>query len=142
MGNRLCRALCGGVLRLCCLSLRLCAVDGEKARALRRPDLRSALPAGDRQHRAVRRPRCEREDVPGLAAVRLLPAPPLVDQSTACRLCFALADRGGTGLRLVLLDAATGGLGQWCVVGAVWDRRPDVVQRPLARPRLKYCCLY
>jgi hypothetical protein len=56
----------------------------------------SALPAGGRQHLAVRRPRCEREDVPCLAAVRLLPAAPLVDQSTACRLCLALGDRGGS----------------------------------------------
>src|SRR6516162_5124999 len=71
LGDRLCPTLCGGIPGLCCLSLRLRIMDGEKALALRRPDLRSALPAGDRQHLAVRWPRCEREDVPGLAAVRL-----------------------------------------------------------------------
>ena len=54
---------------------------------------------------AVRRPRREREDVPGVVAVRFLPAPPLVDQGFAGRLYPALADRGGTSLRLVPLDA-------------------------------------
>ena len=42
-------------------------------------------------------------------------------QSPACRLCFALGDRGSTSLRLVSLDAATRGIGQWCVVSNVWD---------------------
>ena len=42
-------------------------------------------------------------------------------QSPACRLCFALGDRGSTSLRLVSLDATAGGIGQWCVVSNVWD---------------------
>ena len=63
-----------------------------------------------------------------LAAVRLLPAPPLVDQGLAGRLYFALGDRGGPSLRLVSLDAAAGGFGQRRIVGAVRDRGSDVVQ--------------
>lgn len=36
-------------------------------------------------------------------------------------ICFALGDRGGTSLRLVSLDAAARGIGQWRFGGAVWD---------------------
>src|SRR6516162_9539963 len=142
MGHRLCPALCGGVLRFCCLSLRLCAMDGKQAVALRRPHCRSPLPAGAPQYVVVRRPRREREDVPGFAAVRLLHAAALVDQSVAVYLYCSLGDRGGTSLRLVSLDAAAGGPGRRHIVDAVRDRRSDLVQRPLAWDRLEHYRLH
>src|SRR6266404_136420 len=129
LGDRLCRTLCGGVPRLHHLSPRLCSMDGEQAVALRRPDRRSALPADARQYVALRRHRRERENVPGLAAVRLLYAPTLVDQGLAGRLYFALGARGGTSLRLVPLDAdRRAGSGRRRIVGAVRDRWSDLVQ--------------
>ena len=102
-------------------------MDGKQAVALRRPHCRSPLPAGALQYVVVRRPRREREDVPGLAAVRLLHAAAPVDQSVAIYLYCALGDRGGTGMRLVSLDAAAAGSGRRHIVDAVWDRRSDLV---------------
>ena len=71
----------------------------------------------------------EREDVPRLAAVRLLHASPLVDQGAASRLHSALGDAGDSGVRLLPLDAdRRGGFSQQRLVGAVRDSRPDLVQ--------------
>src|SRR6516162_3177165 len=108
------------------VSLRLRAVDGKQAVAVCRPDRRSALPADRGQYAALRRPRREREDVPGPAALRVLPAPPLVDQGFAGCLRFALANSGGTSLHFIPLDAATRGFGRWPVIGAVRHRRLGV----------------
>ena len=143
LGDRLCRSLCGGVLRIRRIPDRLRAVDGQQAIALRRADRRSALPADGGQYPALCRPRREREDVPGLAAVRLLHAPALVDQSLAGSLYFALGAGGDPGLHLVPLDAdRRAGLGRRPLVGAVRDRRSDLVQSPLARTRIEHRRLY
>src|SRR6516162_600229 len=142
MGDRLCPALCGGVFCLCCLSLRRCAVDGGQALALRRVDRGSVLLAGGRQYPAVRRSRREPQDVLGLAGVRLLHTPALVDQGPPCRLYFALVARCGASLRLVSLDAAGGWVGQRRNFGAVRHRRPDLVQQPLAWAGSGYHCLH
>src|SRR5262249_13580372 len=104
---RLCGALCGGVPCLRRLSLRLCAVDGEQALALRGPYCGSGLSADRRQYLGVRGPRREFEDVPGFPAVWFLHAPALVDQALAGRLCFALGNRDGTGLCFVSLIASS-----------------------------------
>ena len=98
----------------------------KQAVAVCRPDRRSALPADRGQYAALRRPRREREDVPGPAALRVLPAPPLVDQGFAGCLRFALADSGGRSLHLIPLDAATRRFGRRPVVGAVRHRRLGV----------------
>src|SRR5208282_5522161 len=86
--------------------------------------------------------RCECENVSGLAAVRLLPAPPLVDQGFAGGIYFALGDRGGPSVRLVSLDAAAGRFGQWSIVGALRDRRSALVQRTLAWARIEHRRVY
>src|SRR5215472_15910418 len=139
LGNRLCPPLCRGAPRLRRLSLRLRAVDGQQAFALYRADRRSLLPAGGGQYLALRRPRGEREDVFGTAAVRLLHAPPVVDQGAAGHLYFALGARDGTSLHLVPLDAdRRAGFGRRGSVGAVRDRRTDLVQSPLAGARLRH----
>src|ERR1700680_2422708 len=120
VGNRLCPALRGGLSCPRRLSRRLCIVDGERPLALRRSDRKLALPANARQYLALCRPRRECEDVSGLAAVRLLSAPTLVDQGIAGRLCVALGARGDPSLHLAPLDAdRRAGFGRRPVVGAV-----------------------
>src|SRR5207237_7308271 len=114
----------GGLLYLRRLPLRICAVDGEQALTLRRPDCRSALPANGHQYFALCWPRRERNDVLGLAAVRLLPAPALVDKGTAGRLCPSLGAGDGASLHLLPLDAdRRTGLGRWPIVVAFRHRR-------------------
>src|SRR5262249_45407171 len=97
----------------------------------------SVLPASRGQHFAVRRPRCEFQDVLGLAAIRLLPAPVLVDQGPVSRLYLTVADSGSAGRHLFPLDAAATGLDRWLVVCAIRHRGSHLVERSLARDRSK-----
>src|SRR5712692_696685 len=80
LGDCLCRSLCGGILRLRRLSHRLWTLDGQTAVALCTPPLRPALHKDGDQYPALRRPRRERKNVPGLAAVRLFYHSLAVDQ--------------------------------------------------------------
>src|SRR5262249_3767563 len=139
MGPSVHRTLCGGVSRARRLSLWVCAVDGQRARALRRPRPGSALSSDRRQHIAVCRGRREPEDVPGTGVVGLLSAAAAVDQSSARNLCLALGLGGGADLPFVSLDADRRARARrWFAPGAVRCRGTGLVQRPLARPRLRH----
>src|SRR5262249_18145825 len=118
----------GDLHRVFCVSLRLCAVDGVQLVALRRSHRGSVLPASRGQHLAVRRPRCEFEDVLGLAAIRLFPAPVLVDQGPVSRLYFTVADSGSAGRYLFPLVATATGFDRWLVVCAIRYRGSHLVQ--------------
>src|SRR5579859_1810499 len=143
VGDRVHRTLRGGVSRLRRLSLWLCAVDGGETLALRRAVFEPALSPDAGQYRSFRRPRREREDVPGPAVVGLLLAPPMVDQGVAGALYVALADRDGTGLRLISLDADRPARpARRPVIRATRDRRPVVAQQSRARARLGHRRLY
>src|SRR5262245_36955308 len=88
VGNCLCRTLCGSVLRLRRLSDRLRVMDGPRPVALYTRRLRPALHEDGDQYPALRRPRRERENVFGLAAVRLLHVPRAVGDGTAVHMYF------------------------------------------------------
>src|SRR5262245_31104473 len=105
VGNCLCRTLCGSVLRLRRLSDRLRVMDGPRPVALCTRRLRPALHEDGDQYPALRGPRRERENVFGLAAVRLLHAPPAVDQGPADHLYSALGAAGSSCLSFLPLDA-------------------------------------
>src|SRR5919109_1205432 len=128
-GDRFRGTLRSALLRLRRLSHRLRAVDGERAVALRRSARRSVVRSQPDQHVALRRRRCERDDVLGVAAVRLLPATPLVDQGSALGLRVALDAPRRPSLHLVSLDAGRRGRsGRSRAGGAVRRRRSDLVQ--------------
>src|SRR6267143_187305 len=87
--------------------------------------------------------RPEFADVPGSAAVRLLYAPPLVDQGAARHVHLALGAAGSPSLHLGPLDIDwRDGLDEPLVGRAVRDRGPDVVQSLVAGAGLKYRRLY
>src|SRR5207248_9571546 len=70
---------------------------------------------------------------------RLLSADAAVDPHSARYLCAPLAARRGADLPVVSLDAdRRAGPRRWAVAGIVRHRRADLVQRPLARPRLRH----
>ena len=108
VGDRLSRPLCDGVLGLRRVSVRVCAMDGEQALALCRSNGGSIVCTERGQYSGFRWCRGERKDILGLAVVRLLHAPAVVDQSFVGCLCFALGYCDGTSLHLVSLDASRG----------------------------------
>jgi len=90
------------------VSVRVCAMDGEQALALCRSNGGSIVCTERGQYSGFRWCRGERKDILGLAVVRLLHAPAVVDQSFVGCLCFALGYCDGTSLHLVSLDASRG----------------------------------
>src|SRR3974377_440277 len=139
LGGRLRRALCRGLPRLRPLPPRLWDLDGQGTVAVCAALLRPALHSDGDQYLALRRSRRERNNVPGLAAVRLLHAPAPVDQGAPGHLHSALGATGGSCLYLLPLDAD--GRAESCrrsIASAVWHPRSDLVPFPRPRARVQY----
>ena len=129
MGHCLYRALCGDVTRLRRLSDRLWFLDGRQAVALPGTVRGSALRTDGGHDRALRRHRCEPENVSGLVVVRLFHTPRMVDQGDIGHLRSAMVAVGYSNVYLVSLDGDwSGRISRQPVTGAVRCRRSNVVQ--------------